>query len=400
MSDTLKLPEPEPSEDPDERTGDGAATGVAGRYDADVAAGRLRYDTAQHAIAVRLDRLAAELAAAVPEVKSSALGWLFGRRAERRAVAGLYIHGAVGRGKTMLMDLFHDVAPVAQKRRVHFHAFMAEIQDALHAARQAIVAGRIKGDDPIAPVATAVADRTRLLCFDEFAVTDIADAMILGRLFTALFARGVVVVATSNVAPADLYRGGLNRALFLPFIDLIARHMDIMALEARTDYRRLMPGGERAWITPAGPAATAALDHVFAGLTDGAPARPESVPFRGRRIEVPRAAAGVARFGFADLCARPLAAADYLALAGLYHTILVDDVPVLDERRRNEARRFIHLVDALYDRGIRLVASAAAPPDGIYRAETGQEAFEFARTASRLTEMASVEYLARRQDDP
>lgn len=399
MSDFLRTSAMPSAEDETDQT-EIAATTVAGRYDAGVASGRIRYDAAQHAAALRLDRLIADLAAAAPEVKSSALGWLFGRRQERKPVTGLYIHGAVGRGKTMLMDLFHDLAPVRNKRRVHFHAFMAETQDRLHAARQAILAGTAKTDDPIAPVAARIADEAKLLCFDEFAVTDIADAMVLSRLFAALFARGVAVVATSNVRPSDLYKGGLNRALFLAFIDLIGRHMDVLALDAATDYRRLKPSSTTVWFTPLGLAASAGMDATFTELTGGAAAVSADVPFRGRRIHVPRAAAGVARFDFADLCGRPLAAADYLALAGCYHTFLIDGVPLLDETRRNEARRFIHLVDALYDRRLRLIASAAAPPGGIYRAERGQEAFEFTRTISRLTEMASTEYLAAWQDNP
>lgn len=377
-----------------------ADASVAGHYDAAVADGRISYDPAQHAIATRLDRLMHDLGATAPEVKSSALGWLFGRRHDARPVRGLYIHGAVGRGKTMLMDIFFDLAPVRAKRRVHFHAFMAETQDRLHAARQQILAGKLKGDDPILPVAASIAAEARLLCFDEFAVTDIADAMILGRLFAALFERGVAVVATSNVQPSDLYRGGLNRALFLPFIDLISRHMDVLALLARTDYRRLKPSTTTAWFAPLGPEADRGMDAVFDELTAGEAAAPVDVPFRGRLIHVPRTVAGVARFDFADLCERPLAAADYLALAGLFHTFLVDHIPVLDETRRNEARRFVHLVDALYDRRLRLIASAAAPPDALYRAEQGQEAFEFTRTISRLTEMGSTEYLATRQDNP
>jgi cell division protein ZapE len=398
MSDTL--PSIVPAAAAAEDLADDAATTVAGRYDSGVASGRITYDAAQHAAAIRLDRLIADLAAAAPEVKASALGWLFGRRHEARPVRGLYIHGAVGRGKTMLMDLFYDLAPVAAKRRVHFHAFMAETQDRLHAARQDILAGKLKGDDPIAPVARRIADEARLLCFDEFSVTDIADAMILGRLFAALFAHGVTVVATSNVRPSDLYRHGLNRALFLPFIDLIGRHMDVLALDARADYRRLKPADATTWFAPLGPAADAGMDAAFADLTAGSRPGAAEVPFRGRRIHVPLAAAGVARFSFDDLCARPLAAADYLALAGLYHTVLVDHVPVLDETRRNETRRFIHLVDTLYDRRLRLIVSAAAPRERICLTERGHEAFEFARTLSRLIEMGSTEYLAARQDDP
>jgi cell division protein ZapE len=375
-----------------------AATTVAGAYDAHVALGEFAYDPAQHAIAQRLDRLLEELTAPKVEVKSSALGWLFGRKHEAKPLRGLYVHGAVGRGKTMLMDLFHERAPVVHKRRVHFHAFMSETQDRIHKVRQEILAGTRKGDDPIRPVADIIADEARLLSFDEFNVTDIADAMILGRLFTRLFERGTVVVATSNVKPSQLYKGGLNRQLFLPFIDLLRQHLDVMELEAATDYRRTKTDLDETWLHPLGPETDAHLERLWDQLRDGAEPHPAKVPFRGRQIAVPRAVPGVARFHFSDLCEKPLAAADYLALAGVYHTFVIEGVPELGDNRRNEARRFIHLIDALYDRRKRLVATAAAEPERIYRSSEGNEGFEFARTASRLAEMRSSEYLAAQQD--
>jgi cell division protein ZapE len=374
------------------------ASPVCNGYDARIASGEFSYDPAQHAIATRLDQLIDDLAAPKVEVKSSALGWLFGRKHEAKPIRGLYIYGEVGRGKTMLMDLFHEIAPVPHKRRVHFHAFMSETQDRIHKIRQEIVAGTRKGDDPIRPVADMIADEARLLSFDEFNVTDIADAMILGRLFTRLFERGTVVVATSNVRPINLYRNGLNRQLFLPFIELLGHHLDVMELVAQTDYRRTKTDLGETWVHPLGPEADARLEELWRQLADGSEARPTSIPFRGRQIRVPHAVPGVARFQFADLCEKPLAAADYLALAGVYHTFVIEGIPVLDESRRNEARRFIHLVDALYDRRKRLVASAAAEPEKIYRSAHGNEGFEFARTASRLTEMRSAEYLAAQQE--
>src|SRR5690606_5662471 len=322
--------------------------------------------------------------------KKSALGWLFGKRRDATVpVKGLYIWGSVGRGKTMLMDFFFQVAAPKRKRRVHFHEFMADVHERIHAARRAIKAGTLKGDDPIPPVAAAIAEETRLLCFDEFSVTDIADAMILGRLFTRLFDAGVVVVATSNVDPQDLYKDGLNRGLFLGFIELLRSRVDVLKLDARTDFRLEKLAGAPVYLTPLGPETDSAVDRLWKALTHGMPVRSEYLEAKGRRIEVPRTAAGVARFTFTELCEAPLGAADYLRIAHAYHTLVLEHVPVMDLAQRNAAKRLINLVDTLYDNRNKLVVSAAAEPDELYQATTGAESFEFARTASRLMEMRS-----------
>jgi cell division protein ZapE len=373
---------------------------VALRYADLVATGTIERDPAQAALAARLDAIADALSTVTLANKKSALGWMFGRKVAPHPVRGLYIWGKVGRGKTMLMDLFYERAPVAAKRRTHFHAFMADVQDRINRARAAILDGSLKGDDPIAPVAADLAEEARLLCFDEFVVTDIADAMILGRLFARLWERGTCVIATSNVAPDDLYRNGLNRELFLPFIDLLKANMAVAELDARTDFRSEKLDLGEVYLSPLGPPTAKALDDLWLALTGGRRGEAAAIPFRGRQIEVPRAVDGMARFGFSDLCERPLAAADYLAIAARYHTILVEDVPVMGEERRNEAKRFTHLVDALYDNHRRLVVTAADAPERLYRAEAGTEAFEFRRTASRLNEMRSAEYLAMPQNPP
>nr|BAT29840.1 AFG1 family ATPase [Aureimonas sp. AU22] len=358
-----------------------------------VGAGTLREDAVQAGVADRLDRLGRELKAAALPTKSSALGWIFGKRERPPAPRGLYIHGSVGRGKSMLMDLFFAKAPIEAKRRLHFHEFMAEMHGRINAHRAAVKAGEAKGDDPIPPVAEAVASETRLLCFDEFTVTDIADAMILSRLFDALFARGLTLVATSNVAPDDLYRNGLNRPLFLPFVETLKSHTDILFLDAPTDYRMETIGAGDLYVTPLGHEADRRMDALWRSILGGAEEQAETLPFRGRTIAVPRAGGGAARFPFADLCSRPLGAADFLALAAHYHTLMVDGVPVMGMSERNEAKRFILLVDTLYDAHRRIVVSAEAPADKLYRAAGGTEAFEFDRTVSRLIEMRSDAYL-------
>jgi cell division protein ZapE len=264
----------------------------------------------------------------------------------------------------------------------------------VHAWRQRLRRGEVKGDDPIGPVADDLADEAWLLCFDEFHVTDIADAMILGRLFTRLFERGVVVVATSNVAPDELYRNGLNRELFVPFIGLLEDRMDVVRLEARTDFRLEKLSGVPVWHAPADEQAEVALDMAWERLIGGFDGAPRDLPMKGRVIRVPQAAMGVARFTFHQLCGQPLGAADYLRIAEEFHTLLIDHVPVMDFARRNEAKRFIILVDTLYDHAVKLIASAAAEPHELYAADSGFEAQEFGRTASRLIEMRSQAYLA------
>jgi cell division protein ZapE len=369
---------------------------VLNRYQSLVDAGEISSDAAQLAIARRLDALNAELADyRLTRRKSTGLAWLFSRGEKRQPVRGLYVWGDVGRGKTMLMDLFIEASPVKRKRRAHFHEFMADVHERIHIYRQKLKAGEVKGDDPIAPVAADLADEAWLLCFDEFSVTDIADAMILGRLFTRLFEEGVVVVATSNVVPDLLYRDGLNRALFLPFIKLLQERMGVVKLESRTDFRLEKLAGQPVWIAPASPEADAAMNAAWQRLTGGAAGEPVELTVKGRQVAVPKQAHGVARFSFSDLCEKPLGGADYLAIAHQYHTVLIDRIPVMQGlEKRNEAKRFIILIDALYDNQVKLVASAGAEPHRLYLSDAGTEEFEFHRTASRLIEMRSDDYLA------
>jgi cell division protein ZapE len=356
--------------------------------------GEISRDTAQEAIVLRLDRLIVELGATNAAAKSSALGWMFARKKAQAAPRGLYLHGGVGRGKTMLMDMFFRLAPLKKKRRAHFNEFMADVHDRIGAHRAEVKAGTAKGDDPIPPVAAAIASESRLLCFDEFTVTDIADAMILSRLFTALFANGVTLVATSNVAPDDLYRDGLNRPLFLPFVATLKAHVEIGPLDTPTDYRMLKLSHLPVYIQPLGPEADRKMDEAWAAATEGHREAPAELTLMGRKVKVPRASGGAARFSFADLCDEPLGARDYLAIADRYGTVFIDRIPILDQTRRNPAKRFILLIDTLYDRRIRLVASAEAEPDHLYAGRVGvTEAFEFARTASRLNEMRSSDWV-------
>lgn len=367
---------------------------VRQRYDHLVESGAVERDPAQERIVAALDRLIDEISAKRLAHKSSALGWLFAaKRQPREPVKGLYIHGAVGRGKTMLMDMFFELLPVRRKRRVHFNDFMADVQDRIQKHRQARKEGLVKEDDPIPPVARALADQAWVLCFDEFSVTDIADAMILSRLFSALFANGVVLVATSNVAPENLYRDGLNRQLFLPFIALLERNAAVMTLDADKDYRQEKLNRQPVYVTPDDAAAERALDETWKAMTHGQPAGEVTLTLKGRQLVVPRAAGDAARFSFADLCEKPLGARDYLAIAGRFSTVFIDHVPVLGEGKRNEAKRFILLIDTLYDHHMRLVMSAAAPPERLYTAKRGTEVFEFERTASRLVEMQSRDWL-------
>ena len=366
---------------------------LSAQYAARVAAGKIERDAAQQAIVDRLVQLESELAERRLARKSSSLGWLFGSR-EPEPIKGLYTFGDVGRGKTMLMDLFFAASSVPRKRRVHFHEFMAEVHERVHVLRQRAKLGEIGADDPIGVAASAIAEETRLLCFDEFHVTDIADAMILGRLFKRLFELGVVVVATSNVPPTELYKDGLNRALFLPFIALIEEHMEVRQLDARTDFRLEKLAGVPVWHVPADRAAEAALEQAWQSLTAGHAGDPQDLLVKGHTVRIPRATMGVAWFSFQDLCQQPLAAADYLKIAREYHTVLLERVAVMDYERRNEAKRFIILIDTFYDNAVKLIASAEAEPDSLYRADEGFEASEFKRTASRLIEMRSEAYLA------
>jgi cell division protein ZapE len=372
------------------------ANSVSAQYDASVAAGRVERDDAQLAVVEMLSRLETRIAAHRLARKSSSLGWLFASRASAQpSLKGLYIYGEVGRGKTMLMDFFFDASPVKRKRRAHFHEFMLDVHDRVYEIRQRIKHGEQIDEDPIRLAAEQLAEEAWLLCFDEFHVTDIADAMILGRLFERLFERGVVVVATSNVAPDQLYKDGLNRALFVPFIHMLEAHMEIVRLDARTDFRLEKLAGMPVWYVPADAAADAALDEAWQRLTRGREGHAQDLPLKGRTVHVPRAAMGVARFTFHDLCEEPLGALDYLRVAREYHTIILDRVPVMTFDNRNAAKRFIILIDTLYDMNVKLIASAAAEPDALYFADEGFEAQEFKRTASRLIEMRSQSYLAR-----
>jgi cell division protein ZapE len=340
-----------------------------------LASGLLTPDPLQAAAARRLETLARALR---PQRFT-----LFGGKTSPK---GLYIWGDVGRGKTMLMDMFFAEVAEPKKQRLHFNAFMTDIHARIHAMRLKDVA------DPIQPVARAIARDARLLCFDEFQVTDVADAMILGRLFEQFFADGMVVVATSNTPPERLYEGGLNRQLFLPFIDEIKARMEVVALNGPTDYRLRDLKEVAVYLTPLSPQADTAMDAAWVKLAGG-PGQPASLTVLGRTLAVPRAGRGVARFSFAELCDRPLGAADYLAIARHFHTVFLDHIPVMDEAARNPARRFTLLIDTLYDEGVKLVCSAAAPPDGLYPAGSGAEAFR--RTASRLVEMQTETYLAK-----
>ncbi|MGL4439826.1 MAG: cell division protein ZapE [Bosea sp. (in: a-proteobacteria)] len=372
-----------------------AAISLTDHYEALVLSGAVERDPAQVALVLQLEKLALKISERALASKGRALGWLFARRkAGPEPIQGLYIWGSVGRGKTMLMDMFFARVRGTSKRRAHFHVFMADVHERIHAFRQRAKAGEIKDGDPIVPVAEAIAAEASLLCFDEFTVTDIADAMILARLFNALFAQGVTLVATSNVEPSRLYEGGLNRTLFVPFIRQLGEHVDEVLLDARTDFRLEKLAGAAVYHQPLDDGARAALDLAFSRLIGQADAPSLVLEVKGHRLEVPQAAFGVARASFADLCAKPYGAGDYLALARHFHTLVLDDVPLLDFENRNEAKRFIILIDTLYENRVKLVLSAAAEPHLLYLADHGREAFEFDRTASRLIEMRGQDYLA------
>lgn len=352
-------------------------------YRARVAAGALTHDAAQEQAAARLDDLAERLSGWNPDFFLS------------RPPRGLYLWGAVGRGKSMLMDLFYDHAPGRKKQRVHFHEFM----QARHAfLRRARAERDSSQDDLIAEMAKEIADEARLLCFNEVQISDIADAMILGRLFEHLFARKVVIVATGNRAPEDFYKDGINRQLFLPFIDLFKATLDIVELAAARDFRleRLMAAP--VYHTPLGAAASLAMDEAWARLTHGAQPKGATFEVNGRRLKAPRTAAGCARFDFAELCDQALGPADYLELAARFDTIMIDDIPLLTPDRKEAAARLRTLVDALYEAKAKLVCSAAAEPSALY--PEGTQSFEFERTASRLMEMRSKDYLAAPRERP
>lgn len=359
-------------------------TKVLNAYDALVAASELRPDAEQRAAAVRLDALAAALE--TPK-KTGFLSRLTGRGGN--GPRGVYMFGDVGRGKSMMMDLFFANVAVEKKRRVHFSEFMLEVHGRIAIER------RKEAGDPIAPVAAALAGETRLLAFDEMMVTNSPDAMILSRLFTALLEAGVTMVTTSNRAPADLYKNGLNREHFLPFIALIESRLDVVALNGPIDYRRDRLGQQNTWLVPNGPEATRDLSAAFFRLTDHEVTEPipsEDITVQGRTLHVPKTLKGVAVFSFKKLCGEARGAADYLAVARRYHTVILVGIPKLGPENRNEAARFVALIDALYEHKVKLLAAADAEPDGLYPEGDGR--FEFQRTVSRLEEMRSEDYLA------
>ncbi len=351
-----------------------------------VATGKLDADPAQLAGAKALRQVARDLRKWRPGGPS--LSTLIGLRTAE-APRGLYIHGPVGSGKTMLMDMFYGRVKFTPRKRYHFHEFMAAAQDRLNAAR------KTARGDPVLEVGRSFAAEARLLCFDEMHITNIADAMIIGRLFQSMFEEGIVIVATSNVAPAGLYAGGLNRQLFLPFVDLIESRMTALPLAAARDFRLAKLAGRQLYFTPADRAAEVEMRAVFERLTGQQRGAPAEIEIKGRKLQVPEAAMGVARFEFADLCVKPLGALDFLTIARSFHTVMLSGIPRLSPTRKDEARRFINLIDTLYDGGVCLIAAADAEPHQLY--PEGDVAILFERTASRLIEMRSAEYMQTRQ---
>jgi cell division protein ZapE len=372
--------------------------GPLDRYRGHLASGRLKPDSEQARVAAALDGLYRDLKHYRP---ANGAWWLalFRARGDNRVPKGLYVHGTVGRGKSLLVDMFFASVPLAKKRRVHFNAFMMEVHRQIHewrsisqeerALRPEFV--REAGDDPIAPAAKRIAGQSTLLCFDEFQVLDVADAMILGRLFERLFTLGVVIVVTSNTPPDRLYEGGLNRPLFLPFLELIKERLTVLELGGARDYRAERMAGVKVYNTPLGVESDAAMDDTWRRLTDGSEETVRSLEVFGRPFLVPRSAGGAARFSFAELCEEATSAADYVVLARNFHTVFVDGIPKLSEGNANEARRLTLLVDTLYDEKAKLICSAAAAPGDLFALNTGADWFR--RTVSRLLEMQSEEYL-------
>lgn len=355
-------------------------------YDSRVAAGQLRTDPAQHAVLPRLEEIRLWLEANADR-RIGLFAGLFARPLP--PPKGMYLWGGVGRGKSMLMDLFTEATAITRKRRVHFHAFMQEVQHALHEARKTGI------EDPVAPVAEAIVRDVRLLAFDEMQVTDITDAMIVGRLFEKLLAAGVVIVTTSNRPPEDLYKDGLNRALFLPFIEILRTRLEVAELESPNDYRQHRLQGAQVYFHPAGKA-RGQIEAIWHDLTGGDLGVPLRLPVNGREVELPRYANGVGRASFWELCARPLGPGDYLAIARAVRVLILEDIPQLSSSNFNEAKRFVTLIDALYEAKVRLICSAADEPERLYI--EGEGSFEFERTASRLREMQGADWGKDRAD--
>lgn len=358
------------------------------RYAQLVSAGKLSGDPAQLRVVEALAALSSSLEAWSASRRRSLLPF----RKPGPPPKGMYIHGPVGRGKSMLMDLFCEAAPIEPRRRVHFHDFMADVHKAVKRWRDS------QPGDPIPKVADEISRGAALLCFDEFQVTDIADAMILYRLFAELFERNVIIVATSNRIPADLYENGINRQLFMPAIALIEKQMTVIHLAGPIDYRLARLERSAVWFHPLTADAARALDNLWLDLTGVHAGMPDSVEVMGRKLDIPEQARGVARFTFDTLCRTAMGPQDYLAIADRYHAVVVSGIPRMRPQHRNEAKRFVTLVDALYDRCVKLLATAEAPPADLY--PEGDGAFEFERTVSRLIEMQSADYLARRHKPP
>jgi len=383
---------------PDTSPSPASPLSVGAAYARRLKEGTIAPDSAQAAGVEALARLEGDLNALAEPGFS--LPFLHRRREPPR---GVYLHGPVGRGKSMLMDLFFDSAPVARKRRVHFHAFMAEVHGLIDAWRKGDAGdrkaqfGTAKGDDPIAPTALLLSQAARLLAFDEFHVVDIADAMILGRLFEALWAQGVVIVATSNRAPDELYQGGINRQLFLPFIEALKARMDVIRIAGPKDFRLDRLKGERIYFAPIDPQTEAGFDALWRTLLDGAGETGATLDVMGRKLRLPHVAGGHLRATFASLCGAALGAGDYLAIAQAFHTVFLEDVPQLGAENRNEAARFVSLIDALYEARAKVAVLAAAEPEALY--PSGDGAFEFERTVSRLQEMRSAAYLELARDE-